>query len=372
MRSGWLAWLTLAGACSQGGIDGATAPAVSATSDGDPTEPTGPATGSTATGSTGSTGSTGVATSLSTGTDETDGGSSGASGGGTSGGWPGPADLLPPAAYDCSAPGPFVAPERPYEGTCHDDSTCESPLVVSHRIAPLFAPENSLSALRAAILLGVDVAESDLRITADGHVVLLHDPSVDRTTDGTGAVAAMTLAQLQALHLEPMPAHAPGDFGCDRVPTLAEAAAVAAGQIALELEVKTTAAGVAAAEYLRDQGLFEGVYLRCDQAECAAIRAAVADAAIMTIPAAGEAAGSTAGDPPPVVVRVDPSLFDAATLAPIAAIGAKSSISTLGDLDAVALQGDLSVYANFYAQEIGMLLTDQPHLVLLGLGRLGP
>ena len=86
-----------------------------------------------------------------------------------------PDDRLPASAYECGAPGPFVAPPRPYRGLCHLDPACRSPLVVAHRIAPAFAPENSLAALRAAILLGVDVAESDIRVTADGHAVLLHD-----------------------------------------------------------------------------------------------------------------------------------------------------------------------------------------------------
>lgn len=364
MRTCFLAWLALALACGQDGIDDVTTGSTGGTTGTTTAAPTGAATGSSAADST-------TEADTSSGTRPTDAASE-ATGEDSDGGLPTPAELLPAATYDCAATGPFVARARPYQGLCHSDSTCQSPLVVAHRFGALFAPENSLSALRAAILLGVDVAESDLRLTADGHVVLLHDPTVDRTTDGSGAVATMTLAEVQALHLEPMPAHTPGDFSCDRVPSLAEAVALAAGQIALELEVKTSAAGVAAAEYLRDLGLPEGVYLRCDPSECAAIRTAVADARIMTIPAAGEAAGSTAAEPPPVVVRVDPALFDAAALASIAAIGAKSSLSTLGDLDAVAAQGQLSTYSDLYTQGLGMLLTEWPHLVLLELGRLEP
>lgn len=251
---------------------------------------------------------------------------------------------------------------------CHTDPECTSALVVSHRIAPLFAPENSLAGLRAAILLGIDVAESDIRQTADGHVVLLHDPTVDRTTDGVGAVASLTLAELQALRLEGMSAHAPGNFGCERVPTLAEAAALAEGAIALELDVKVEAAGVAAAEYIRDHDLYETVYLRCDPGECAAIRAAVAYAPIMTVPSPGDAAGSTDDDPPPLVARVAPDLVDEATLASLKAQGIKSSRSVLEDADLVALGGDPSVYLSLYDAGIDMLLTEHPHLVLHVLG----
>jgi glycerophosphoryl diester phosphodiesterase len=61
------------------------------------------------------------------------------------------------------------------------------------------APENTLEAFGRATALGVDVLEGDLRFTADGEIVLMHDATVDRTTDGQGRVAELTLAELQAL-----------------------------------------------------------------------------------------------------------------------------------------------------------------------------
>lgn len=76
-------------------------------------------------------------------------------------------------------------------------------------------PENSMAALEAAVALGVAGAEIDLRTTRDGHVVLMHDPTVGRTTTGMGAVDAMTLAEIGRLRLrtpdgsatnEPVPA----------------------------------------------------------------------------------------------------------------------------------------------------------------------
>ena len=74
--------------------------------------------------------------------------------------------------------------------------------MAGHRIATPFAPENSLSALRAAILLGVDVVETDVRLTADGVVVLIHDGSVERTLEGSGDVDQLTLAELQSLPMK--------------------------------------------------------------------------------------------------------------------------------------------------------------------------
>jgi glycerophosphoryl diester phosphodiesterase len=86
------------------------------------------------------------------------------------------------------------APPHPYF-----DSPGPLPWVMAHRGGAALWPENTLHAFRGAAGLGVDVLEADVRATADGVLVLLHDSMVDRTTDGTGPVAVMTLAELKTL-----------------------------------------------------------------------------------------------------------------------------------------------------------------------------
>lgn len=71
--------------------------------------------------------------------------------------------------------------------------------VVGHRGAAAHAPENTVESFRRARELGAEALELDVHLTRDGHVVVMHDPAVDRTTDGRGAIAGLTLAQLQAL-----------------------------------------------------------------------------------------------------------------------------------------------------------------------------
>ncbi len=73
------------------------------------------------------------------------------------------------------------------------------PPPVAHRGNSWRAPENTRTAFRSALRGGVRVLEMDVRFTADGVPVLLHDATVDRTTDGSGPVAGMTLAALRAL-----------------------------------------------------------------------------------------------------------------------------------------------------------------------------
>lgn len=73
------------------------------------------------------------------------------------------------------------------------------PLVIAHRAGDLIAPGNSMTAIEKSAELGVDLIELDIHITKDGHLVLMHDPSVDRTTDGSGLVAELTLEEFQML-----------------------------------------------------------------------------------------------------------------------------------------------------------------------------
>ncbi len=72
-------------------------------------------------------------------------------------------------------------------------------LVIGHRGDSAHFPENTAPSFDRAIELGVDAIEFDLRVTSDGVVVVNHDPTVDRTTNGRGAIAQMTLAQLREL-----------------------------------------------------------------------------------------------------------------------------------------------------------------------------
>ncbi|GMV09171.1 MAG: glycerophosphoryl diester phosphodiesterase [Gemmatimonadota bacterium] len=71
--------------------------------------------------------------------------------------------------------------------------------VIGHRGNRAHAPENTIESFRQAVALGADALEFDLRLTRDGEVVVIHDPTVDRTTDGVGRVAELTLAELRGL-----------------------------------------------------------------------------------------------------------------------------------------------------------------------------
>jgi len=83
-------------------------------------------------------------------------------------------------------------PDKPY-------LVSDRPLVMAHRGASGLAPENTLVAFRKALEAGADVLELDVHATEDGQVVVIHDETVDRTTDGTGLVKDFTLEELKRL-----------------------------------------------------------------------------------------------------------------------------------------------------------------------------
>ncbi|HET7303846.1 MAG TPA: glycerophosphodiester phosphodiesterase family protein [Segeticoccus sp.] len=73
------------------------------------------------------------------------------------------------------------------------------PPVIAHRGEPSAAPEESMRSFRAAVRHGAEVLEGDVHFTRDGHPVLIHDDTVDRTTNGTGRVDHQTLAEVRRL-----------------------------------------------------------------------------------------------------------------------------------------------------------------------------
>ena len=111
------------------------------------------------------------------------------------------------------------------------------PLVIGHRGAPLIAPENSLASFLTAQTVGADAVELDLRITADGVVVIFHDAQLGRMTDGHGPLFARTLAELQRLRLVE-PGGGARRYGDQRIPTLEELLQATHGQLPLLLELK--------------------------------------------------------------------------------------------------------------------------------------
>jgi glycerophosphoryl diester phosphodiesterase len=121
--------------------------------------------------------------------------------------------------------------------------TLPTPFIASHRGAAALAPENTLPAFDAALAAGAAL-ETDVQLSSDGWPVLIHDTTVDRTTEGTGTVTAMTFAALRALNASDVMS----GYYATQIPTLDEYLARYAGRALLMPQAYSLAAGMAIGE----------------------------------------------------------------------------------------------------------------------------
>ena len=91
-------------------------------------------------------------------------------------------------------------------------------IIIGHRGGAALAPENTLACYRKGIEAGADMIEIDIHLTRDGHVVVCHDQSVDRTTNGKGLIRELTLNEIRQLHI----VDRNGNQTNERIPTLEE------------------------------------------------------------------------------------------------------------------------------------------------------
>jgi glycerophosphoryl diester phosphodiesterase len=112
------------------------------------------------------------------------------------------------------------------------------PAVIAHRGDKMHAPENTLAAFRMAAEKGADAIEFDVQLTADGQVVVIHDQTVDRTTNGTGRVSRIPLAAIRELDAG---AWFSEKFRGERIPTLDEVFETFRKKIYMNIELKNFA-----------------------------------------------------------------------------------------------------------------------------------
>lgn len=131
-------------------------------------------------------------------------------------------------------------------------------LVIAHRGASSYAPENTFAAFDKALALGISHVELDVHFTRDGRIVVIHDDTVDRTTSGKGPVASLTLAQLQALDAGSW--FAP-QFAGQRVPSLGQLLEHYKGRLYFHIEIKARAEGLSqrTADLVRGYGVADSV-----------------------------------------------------------------------------------------------------------------
>lgn len=131
-------------------------------------------------------------------------------------------------------------------------------LVIAHRGASSYAPENTLAAFDLALEMGARHIELDVDFTADGHIVVIHDDTVERTTDGSGPVTALTLSALRELDAG---AKFAAKFAGARIPTFDEVLGRYKGRAHIHTEIKGRSPRLAAAtaDLIRRHGMAQEV-----------------------------------------------------------------------------------------------------------------
>ena len=290
-----------------------------------------------------------------------------------------PVPPMPPVGlFDCTHD-PAKLPGRvsPVPLTCVIDPACHQPMVVGHRstgadLGPL-APENSLAAMRAAIVSGVDGVEMDVQDTQDGQLVVFHDGEVDTTLEGTGSVGALTLAQIQAMPFQMGKVISGGDFSCERVATLEEALKLVKGRVFVDLDLKSDRVDLIV-PLVRDLGMLDQVFFSTTSiAKLQQVQALEPKARLQARPDTMEQlqAALDGLDPDPDILELPepPNAFTSVAPTTIHVLGRKALANSFPtDLQAYLLS-DLSLLVALYDGGLDILQSDMPTQVVKALGR---
>jgi len=141
-------------------------------------------------------------------------------------------------------------------------------VAISHRGEHLVRPENTIPAFQEAIRVGADFIEVDVQTTSDGKLVLSHDATVDRCTNGSGKVSEMTFEQVEALDAGIKRGQ---QFAGVRIPTFDEALDLARGKIGIYVDIKNATAQDLVS-HIDGHGMADRVVMYCRPALCKQIQ----------------------------------------------------------------------------------------------------
>lgn len=251
-------------------------------------------------------------------------------------------------------------------------------LVVAHRGCWQDTSENSIEAIHACSALGVDVIEIDVRRTSDGVLVLMHDETIDRTTDGLGKVEELTLKEIRALRLRRGAGGPDAGVTETRVPTFEEAMLAAKGEMLINLDAKADVYDDAFA-VLERLDLVDHIIMkrRVTVGEAPLLLAPPFDR-VLSMPIIDEAAGSAEAllesqtTAPPTAVEViftDIAYLESAGPL-IAEMGARVWVNTLrpqfsaGLVDELALHNPDRVWGRLIDRGVDTIQTDEPEALI--------
>ena len=234
-------------------------------------------------------------------------------------------------------------------------------LVASHRGAHNGNFENSIASTKNAIKLGVDIIEMDVRTTKDGHLVVMHDSRIDRTTTGKGKVEELTLAEIRSYKLK-----APyGRISKEMVPTFEEFLKVIKGKIMVDIDMKTDNAKGVVAAVLKTGTMEDVFYFDNDYDVLDEIKRLDKTAQIMPRAYSFHMADSAIAKYNPPVVHIDPKFYTEELTEMLRKNNARVWINALGESDGYIRYGHgEEVLGKLIGKGANIIQTDEPEMLL--------
>jgi glycerophosphoryl diester phosphodiesterase len=232
-------------------------------------------------------------------------------------------------------------------------------MIAAHRGAHNDVPENSLASIREAITLGIDIVELDVRFTSDRKLVLMHNKTIDGTTDGKGLVSDYTFEEIRKFKLKHK-----GKVTEELIPTLEEALLIAKGKILIDLDIKQDECIDSIMELVTRTGtqknclffVYEPALGKMIKTKDPAFQLLVRTENVQAVDTLFSVVN-------PEAVHIDPSHYSAAVVKTLKKGKSRVWINALGAVDKKAAAGNLDAYDELLKFGANMIQTDQPALV---------
>jgi glycerophosphoryl diester phosphodiesterase len=250
--------------------------------------------------------------------------------------------------------------------SCMIDTGCAYVFGCGHRGTTLFAPENTLLGFEMALQYGVEVVEVDVRPTADEVLVLMHDSSVDRTTNGSGDVDEMTLAEVQSL----VAVSAFDDIEDQPIPTFAEFLERFQHRVLVNVDAKTSRYDLIVADIEAAQ-MQAWCYVQVESTEDGLVMRGL-DPSIAVMPDVADEADLELYEATlqPELIEVPWQLSEPALVTAADALGIRVAQNSLGPADAAAAVHDANgddpcvAFEAIWSLGSTLIQTDAPHLLM--------
>ncbi len=241
------------------------------------------------------------------------------------------------------------------------DANSEYVMVAAHRAAHNVYPENSIPAIKHAIELGVDIVEMDARTTKDGIVVIMHDKTIDRTTNGTGRVEDHTLAELKTFRLKKKD----GTLTDETIPTLEEALQAISGNIMIDIHIVADNVKGIVEAVKKTETQNQVLYFCSNDDNLKKIQFLDENSMLMPLARSHQAADSTMKVFNPKVIHIYPYFYTAEVTELIRSNNARVWINALGKTDEKIRKGKAEkALEKLLQHKANIIQTDEPELLI--------